>query len=116
VTLDTHTFGTALKRLRLGNNVSLREMAERCGFAPSEYSAIERDRIPTVSLTVGQLKRIVQTLSLHGGEVAYLVRAASAETAPPLTPQEVAGKLPAFIGRELDEQMLADLIETIQNA
>ncbi len=47
----TPTLGSRIKRLRTGQALSLRQLAERAGVAPSYLSAVERDKLsPTIAL------------------------------------------------------------------
>ena len=111
------TFGSFCRERRLELRLSLREFCRQAAIDPSQWSRIERGRLP---LPIDRIGEIARVLKVNRGpsyrrfrDLAHLSRSA----VPPdiMADSELVGLLPAIICGLRDPEKLRQLAEVIRS-
>ena len=115
------TFGSFIKSIRMGKNITLRKFCGDAEVDPSNWSKIERELAPPPKSNV-LLKRIAEVLSLKPGSEDYHTLfdlAIIAFIPKDLVPENELNKLPIFFrttrGETPTEEELKKLIESLKD-
>ena len=118
-------FGSILKELRIKKELGLREVCQIINYDPSNWSKIERGKIPPPS-DEKVLRRWAKSLGLSGNERKIQEFIDKAKVTQGTIPQDILSKsnaveyLPAFFrtlrNKKLTKEEIDRLMELIMNA